>query len=391
MAVLNRRTTTTTIGLAALLLGAAPAEAQERRNVDFYQGPVISSLRAVGLGGALTGVAEGADSHLINPASFAVRSSHAADDWFDWDVTLSTFILDARSDTDIDLSGRSGFDSAEYGQLGFNLKFGHHGFGLQARGHTYRLQSGTDRSVTYAQTLGGVGYAYALGDGGLTFGGMLTFGNARMTEGPDTLLEIEGSGVQLGALWSPCGRPFRLGGSFRSEILAFSPDEETVTFQGDEIAYQLVIPAQLSVGYSYMLGPRPYNVCPTFGNRELHFPKRHLPRFYVLLTGDLVFTGPVENGTGAQAFLAGEEQRSGEDASASFRGGVESEVMDNRLVLRAGTYLEPSRFDAEDGRLHLTGGFDVRIFKWLLDWELCGAFDFAERYTNIGLGVGVWH
>jgi hypothetical protein len=66
--------------------------------------------------------------------------------------------------------------------------------------------------------------------------------------------------------------------------------------------------------------------------------------------------------------------------------------------MRAGTYFEPSRFDGVPYRVHGTLGADVRLFSWdlfglLEEFTLrAGASaDVAERYLNVGLGVGLWH
>ena len=65
--------------------------------------------------------------------------------------------------------------------------------------------------------------------------------------------------------------------------------------------------------------------------------------------------------------------------------------------LRAGTYFEPSRFEA-GYRVHATLGTDVRLFSWdlfgLLDeftFSAGAAADVAERYLNAGVGIGLWH
>ena len=66
--------------------------------------------------------------------------------------------------------------------------------------------------------------------------------------------------------------------------------------------------------------------------------------------------------------------------------------------MRAGTYLEPSRFEGIGYRVHGTVGADVRLFSW----DFFGAVDeftlrvgvsadVAERYLNAGFGVGLWH
>ena len=123
-----------------------------------------------------------------------------------------------------------------------------------------------------------------------------------------------------------------------------------------------------------------------------------LPRLYLLLTADLVVTGPTENGVGIDGFVAQQRIPAGEDITYSVRFGVEGEPWAGRLKLRAGTYLEPSRYATGSARLHGTAGFDLRLFSWDVfglfdDFDIrAGAtIDVAERYLDWGIGVGVWH
>ena len=73
--------------------------------------------------------------------------------------------------------------------------------------------------------------------------------------------------------------------------------------------------------------------------------------------------------------LTGKLERSGEEVSLTIRGGVEAEVIPYWLVLRGGSYLEPSRFRFSGSRVHGTTGFQVRVFKW-------DAFGLADKETT---------
>ena len=83
---------------------------------------------------------------------------------------------------------------------------------------------------------------------------------------------------------------------------------------------------------------------------------------------------------------------SGRTASLAAHAGVESEVWNNRLVVRSGAYFEPPRLDGSDVRPHFTLGLDARLFR-LIWWDLRAGFslDLASRYHNTGIGVGFWH
>jgi len=119
---------------------------------------------------------------------------------------------------------------------------------------------------------------------------------------------------------------------------------------------------------------------------------RSRPRRYVLLSTDLLVYGPTQHGQGVTAFLLQRPESSGTRVSLGARFGVESELVPNRLKLRVGSYLEPSRFDRSAYRPHGTLGSDVRLFD-LWRWSIRGTttLDAAPRYLDWGVSLGLWH
>src|SRR5688572_25312657 len=55
-----------------------------RYSIDFFEGPVYSGTRVVGLGGAYVAVAEDVDGDLHNPAAPAVRPFYSTDNFDYW-------------------------------------------------------------------------------------------------------------------------------------------------------------------------------------------------------------------------------------------------------------------------------------------------------------------
>jgi hypothetical protein len=123
------------------------------------------------------------------------------------------------------------------------------------------------------------------------------------------------------------------------------------------------------------------------------------PRRYYLLTTDLWFNGRVTNGVGVESFLFQTVQRSGESITISPRLGFETEVWPSRMKLRAGTYLEPSRFANSTARVHGTLGFDLSVLKWNVfglwpddyRWQISAALDLARAYASFSFGIGGWY
>lgn len=361
------------------------------RNVDFFQGPVVSSHRVVGLGGAYTGIAYGADGHLVNPAAFALRDPFGADGYFDWDLALSWLNVSGR-DADLTQSGRGGsFEQVQFIQGGGNVKLGRHGFGVHLIAQRWTVfveVDGEPVSAHYQQTFGGPGYAYNFAGGEFVCGVVTFAGKAALEIDGDDVAGVEGAGLLLGCVWGPFDEAWRLGATLRTPVVGAntSGDEEQV---GAVIPDGIAVPAELAWGISWMFGDRRYNVRPTFGYVE-DPPPRGVAREYVLVSADVVLTGAVPDGYGIEAFLQDDLQRSGENATIGLRLGAESEVVPDWVTARAGTYYEPSRFDRSSGRVHGTFGADVKApIVW--DFRLSTSADVSASYFNWGVGLGLWH
>ena len=122
------------------------------------------------------------------------------------------------------------------------------------------------------------------------------------------------------------------------------------------------------------------------------------PREKILLLASVLLTGPSASAISVEDFLEQRPEVVGSKLTATPRLGMEGEPLQDRMVLRAGTYVEPSRYEAADPRQHFTFGGDVRLFPldfWGLlpetSWKISFAIDLAPRYSNYGIGIGNWH
>ncbi|MFI5306817.1 MAG: hypothetical protein ACHQ53_05670 [Polyangiales bacterium] len=132
--------------------------------------------------------------------------------------------------------------------------------------------------------------------------------------------------------------------------------------------------------------------------QEREHALRALSRRYLLVSTEVIAIGATPDGVGLESFLSQQLHTSGSNVSIGLRAGVEGEPIADWVQMRAGSYLEPSRFSGGRYRAHATVGTNVRLFSWdlfglLEEFTLsAGAFaDVAERYLNAGLGVGLWH
>lgn len=126
-----------------------------------------------------------------------------------------------------------------------------------------------------------------------------------------------------------------------------------------------------------------------------------MERFYLLVTASIEVLGAVQDAVGVESFLERQVQQSGRRASVSPRLGVETEAVPNWTRIRAGSYLEPSRFQSNPngGRVHATVGLEQRLISWemfgLLPedsiFRVTGSADVARAYFTWGFAIGLWH
>ncbi len=250
---------------------------------------------------------------------------------------------------------------------------------------------------------------------------------------PTDLYTSYALGAQAGILWAPYALPLRIGGAARSPLVAtegefgggFKADAAGDIRAGNVfLPKRAELPWELEAGFALQLWKRPLNIQwqdedqvpvadterwrrttngqiepPSRGARRLLKKRyREVPRQKVLLTTSALVSGAVRNAVGVESMLTGRLERSGQDVSLTLRGGVESEIVPYWLVLRAGSYLEPSRFRHSGSRVHGTAGVQVRMFEWdafgLADpdtiWRVSGAIDGARDYFAWSIGIGLF-
>ena len=122
------------------------------------------------------------------------------------------------------------------------------------------------------------------------------------------------------------------------------------------------------------------------------------PREKILFLASVLLTGPSANAVSVAGFLDQRNETVGRVVTATPRLGIEGEPLRDRMILRVGTYVEPSRYEDVEPRQHFTFGGDVRLFPvdfWGLlpktIWKIGVAIDVAPRYSNYGLAIGNWH
>jgi len=130
---------------------------------------------------------------------------------------------------------------------------------------------------------------------------------------------------------------------------------------------------------------------------------KNWPREKILLLASVLMTGTSQNAVSVEGFFDQAALPVGQSVTYTPRLGLEGEPLENRMLLRTGTYIEPSRYTTSPyaggtARQHFTFGADIHLFPltfWGLlpdaDWKLGLVVDLAARYQNVGFGIGNWH
>lgn len=252
--------------------------------IDFYQGPVLSANRVIGLAGAFVAIADGVEGSAINPAAAAARTAYSYGH-FDYDLGVGLTFPSALSNTDFWNSGRrTRLPKDDSGgflflNLALDLQFGHWGFGLSADFQRYSLRRAdssaldVQRDLTAAQiAIGHLQIAHAFDDGQFLVGiGLRTTGlsvtNESATGADDQdLFSTVGNGFETGFIWRPNGWQIRIGGAFHDGFTTrASPESKTFVLYESDPINRLYLPARVSlpwdvnVGFAAQLGPRPLN------------------------------------------------------------------------------------------------------------------------------------
>jgi hypothetical protein len=133
--------------------------------------------------------------------------------------------------------------------------------------------------------------------------------------------------------------------------------------------------------------------------RDIEQKLTSMNRFYVQVAASMLVSGPVEDAVGVESLVSQVVNRSGQKTVGSPRVGVESGVIPEYLKLRAGSYLEPTRFDGSTERIHFTSGLDVKLLVWNVFglwpndymWRLGVGVDAARNYYTWGVTLAGWY
>lgn len=423
-------------------------------SVDLFQGPVLASSRITALAGAFTAIAEGTEGIPFNPAAASFRPPYSTTR-DDYDLTGGFTLPASVTGTDFDNNGKVGFTYDRFIWLTFGglLQHDRLGFGMNVALQNYELgvpgtpvalpnsseviASVTARLIRLDPVVSYGFYNDQIHIGaGFRFTGFYGLGNTGIpggnVENERLLINSNTAGLQAGALWAPHDLPLRVGGAARSPQIPILNDEGRIAADGngDKVVGNIFLPGRVDLpweveaGIAVQVWKRPFNIPwqdeatvpkpdaerwrrTKNGQIEPHsrgarrlLKARYatIPRERLLLAFSALLSGPVPDAVGVESMLSQTVDRSGQRAVVTLRGAAEAEVIPSWLVLRAGSYLEPTRYRAGETRLHGTGGFALRLLRssifGLFDedslFRVSFAADAARDYFGWSVGAGIF-
>ncbi len=324
--------------------------------VELPSGGALASMRARGMGGVCTTLAESATCQLVNPAAVVVRrpGDQAARSL---DTTLqapthplfrAVFGGDEPGPTSLRLQT----------QIGVNAKLGAAGAGLHLRQDGFSTPDGDRLANTWALPVGLARPTFAAG-----------FAPVLVTwQGGSEV--VAGGGLSGGLVFAPDDTGLRVGVSAASAV-------RTRDAGGSSGAVRS--PARLTFGVGRSFGMR--NQAAPTGADRVRVKGDGAPTLQVL--AEMEVWGP-----SADAVVLGTEATA--PARWLARAGAEADVLAQRLRLRAGAYSEPPA--AGVARVgHVTAGATTHLATWLdLRWRGGGVVDWSPDGPTVGFGVETW-
>lgn len=374
------------MGLMALAAGplradiTGPAIVDNDYRLAFNPSVAVGSSRKVAMGGAYTGIAEGADSLWDNPVAAGFRRPGDESDW-DYDLMAGSTIFNG---DDVDNNGHltHAFRRNSVVDVGAQVRKSRVGVGFYVVNQQYDVggPAGVERLSFNVGTIA-VGWASPMENFFWGVGLRLAALESKPKGSRIKTLHLSGSGGSVGTLWNPGRGPWRLGMSFAGAIHDNNefPANATapVVNNGLIIPRQVTLPVVGSLGVSY------------------HFARGTFWSDRPLLMGLQVnAVAPTRGAVGVESFIEQRVQYTGKKRTYSYHLGGEEEIWPRRVRLRLGTYFEPSRFEGVKGRVHATGGVEIRLFHFNFlgshDVAFSYAADSAPRYFTQIFNVGFW-
>lgn len=180
----------------------------------------------------------------------------------------------------------------------------------------------------------------------------------------------------------------RRGAEYEEALAQASPGERDglrASLDRQEEAIRVIEDARLKAESDRLLG-----------DRTARF--ENWPRARILLVASALVTGASSHAVALEGFIDQRVESVGQQVTVSPRIGIEAEPIQDHVIARLGSYVEPSRFEGVDARQHFTFGADLKLLPWNMfgitpgqTWRFGAVLDVAPRYIDWGFAFGAWH
>jgi hypothetical protein len=370
--------------------GAFPPVTNRNFNIDLFEQPALGSPRLIAMSGAVNSVAEGAAGLYTNPASAAVRPETDAEK-IAWNVYFNSYVPVDGQDSNNNGQAVTSVHRSLLGAAGLLIQYGKWGLTIDGGYTAHEIAPQAGGGLGVRSLIPHVALARTFLDGDLALGVGVRGGalNVYTLDGGQTLFTRAGGSGEAGVVWKPREQDFRLALSGGLPVYTGALDYgcDPNNCSGYILPSGAAVPWDATVGGAWRFGS-------TFWNHKI--PGAYRDERQLTVAIDLSLMGAVDNGYGMEAFAAKQLQASGRHLSFTPRLGLEADVIKGWLRLRAGSYLEASRFAETSARWHATGGGEVRLFAFHLGGHerrvsLSFAGDVASLYKNAGISLGFWN
>jgi hypothetical protein len=359
-------------------------------NIDLFEQPAIGSPRLIAMAGAIDAVAEGAAGLYTNPASAAIRPETTAEK-FAWNIYFNSYVPVNGQDSNDNGQTVTSVHRSLLGAAGLLLQYGPWGLTIDGGYTAHEIAPQAGGGLGVRSLIGHLALGRTFFDGELAGGVGVRWGalNVYTLNQDQTLFTRAGADGEAGAVWKPREQSFRvaLSGALPVYTGVVSYDCDPNNCYGYILPDDAIVPWSATVSGAWRFGPTPWN-------HKIDGAYRDERQLTIAL--ELEIVGAVSNGYGMEAFAAKQLQVSGRNPSFDPHLGVEADVIPAWLRLRAGSYVESSRFENTSARWHGTAGLEARVFAFHMGGHerrvsVSLAGDFAERYKNAGVSLGFWN
>lgn len=199
--------------------GAYPPVTNRSFNIDLFEQPALGSPRLIAMSGAINSVAEGAAGLYTNPGSAAVRPETTSEK-FAWNIYFNTYVPVDGQDSNNNGQSVTSVHRSLLGAAGLLLQYGKWGLSIDGGYTAHEIAPQAGGGLGMRSLIAHISLARTFFDGELAAGLGILGGalNVYTLDIGQTLFTRAGGSGEVGAVWKPRERDYRVALSFGGPI-----------------------------------------------------------------------------------------------------------------------------------------------------------------------------